>query len=405
MFPKIEKDQMSITKFADSQHKFSGKILALSLILSSAVAVFIVCYPYFHLPSSAMVGADSSAYYGWLREMVQKGPLVSLKSDRPFFNLLMYSVRYVAASPPEAVIRMMPAVFAVCLNLVVFWFVRTGTKNDFAALLSALLTSFSFYATVGVFAYFMANWLALIEVFVLLIFLLKGSEKRSWKYALVSVFMGMAVLLTHPYTWNILMAILFFYFIWIFLRGKSEKSEILFLTFVLIANLSFYVVYTLMPFGKGVSNSGTILFTATSNIGISNLLHLHDGLVSIIKNWVGGIFANPLLLILAIVGLFSMFDFRGRFNRMMLLWVMVPSLTLLAVSPDPFYYRLIYLIPIQIQAAVGLCWILDRIDLVRYSVESIETLRMLKMSIVILTVLFLLNYSLRSVEEASVFML
>jgi hypothetical protein len=381
--------------------------LTLGLLLSLAAAVFIAYYPYIHLPSSTLVGADSVNYYDWLKEMMQKGPIVALEKDRPLFNLLMYFVKFSTTLQPETVIRIMPIALAVCLNLAVFWFVKTGTKNGPIALTASLFSSFSFQTTVSVFASFLANWLAIIEAFLLLVFLLKSLEKHSWKFMLASALVGMTVLLTHPYTWNVIMIILVSYLIWTFLRRKpGEKPEVALLAFLLAANLLFYAVYALTPFGKGVSQGeGAILNNVTSNVGILNLLNLQNGLASMVQIWVGGLFGNPLLIILAVAGTFSMFNFAKRFNRIMLLWVMIPSLALLAVSPDPFFYRLVYLVPIQIQAAAGLFWILKKLENVRGYFKTSETFGVLQISIIMLVVLFLLNYSLRSVDISTIHIL
>ena len=404
---RIERSKLSPVQNIGSKLKLNNKSLALGLLLSLATAVFILYSPYIRLPTSILVGADSVEYYDWLKEMMQKGPVIAVERDRPFFNLLMYSIKHVTGSSPETVIRIMPIVLAVCLNLVVFWFVKVGTKNDLVALTSSLFSSLSFQTTVGVFASFLANWLALIETFLLLVFLLKGFEKHSWKHMSVSAVIGMAVLVTHPYTWNVLMAILTSLFVWIFLRRKSEERfEIAFLTFFLAASFLFYAVYTLSPFGKRVSHAeGSILNDVASNIGVLNFLNLQNGLASMVQIYVGGLFGNPLLLVLAVAGIFSMFDFTKRFNRIMLLWVTIPSLALLAVSPDPFYYRLVYLIPIQIQAAAGLHWILNKLENVEGRLRTSETFHMLKTSIIILVALFLLNYSLRSVDGAVIHIL
>jgi hypothetical protein len=123
-----------------------------------------------------------------------------------------------------------------------------------------------------------------------------------------------------------------------------------------------------------------------------------------VQMWMGGLFGNPLLLILAVAGMFALFDFTGKFNRIMLLWVMIPSIALLAVSPDPFYYRFIYLVPIQAQAAAGLCWMVTKLNL-RGLFKTSETFRLAITSVTVLTVLFLLNYSLRSVDEAIIHIL
>jgi hypothetical protein len=319
----------------------------------------------------------------------------------------MYAAQYATGSSPETVVRMMPTILAVCLSLAVYWFVKVGTKNELAALVSSLFSSFSFQVTVGLFSYFIANWLAIIESLLMLVFLLKSFEKQSWKYIAVSAVIGMAVLLTHPYTWDVLMAILVLYFAWTFFGKKSgKKRDILLLTLLLASNFVFYTAYALAPFGKGLSSGeGTNLSNVASGIGVSNLLNLQNNLASMVQSYVGGLLGNPLLILLAVAGVFSMFDFAKRFNRIMLLWVMVPSLALLAVTPDPYYYRFLYLIPIQVQAAAGLLWIINKLEVLRGWFKTDRNLRAFKTLIVVLTVLFLLNYALRSVDEAIIHIL
>jgi hypothetical protein len=384
----------------DSKHKLDHKYVALGLLLCLATAAFIAYYPYTHAPSSTLVGADSAHYYNRLNEMSQKGPLVALDSDRPFAYLLMYFVQQLSGSPPETTVIIMPVILAVCLSLAVFWFVRVGTKNELLALMASLFSSFSFQVTVGVFAYFVANWLAIVECFLMLVFLLKGFENNSWKYIIASALIGMAVLLTHPYTWDVLMAILVFYLAWIFVKRKPDrKLEMALLAVLLASNLVFYTAYSLTPSGKGVSYA-TGARDVTSGISISNFLNLQNGLSSMVQEWVGGILGNPLLLVLGVAGLFSLFDFKQNFNRIMLLWVLIPSLALLVVTPNPYYYRFIYLVPIQVQAAAGLYWILNMLEKTMLSFKSSEAFRVLKTTIVVLVVLFMLNYALRSVDEA-----
>jgi hypothetical protein len=389
-----------------SKLRLSKRCLALGLFLLVGVAVFVAYYPYIHLPSSTLVGADSTAYYEWLKEMMQKGPVTAFDRDRPFSSLSLYFLQYATGLSPETVIRIMPVVLCVGLSLAVFWFVEVGTRNDVLALMSSLFSLFSFQTTVGVFASYFANWLAIIEIFILLVFLLKSLEKHSWKHVSISALIGVIVLLTHPYTWNVLMAVLTALLVWTFLRRKpEEKLEIALLTFLLTVNLVFYAAYALTPLGKGLSNAESgISSNVASGISIFNFLNLQNGLASMVQMWMGGLFGNPLLLILAVAGMFALFDFTGKFNRIMLLWVMIPSIALLAVSPDPFYYRFIYLVPIQAQAAAGLCWMVTKLNL-RGLFKTSETFRLAITSVTVLTVLFLLNYSLRSVDEAIIHIL
>jgi len=404
---RFERTILSPAQNTDAKLKLNNKYLILGLLLSLTTAVFVAYYPYIHASGSTLVGSDAVNYLDWLREMAQKGPLTALETNRPFTNLMMYSIQVVTRWPPETVIRIMPIILAVGLCLVVFWFVKVGTRNEFLALLSSLFSSLSFQTTVGVFASYLANWLAIIESFLLLVFLLKSFEKRSWKYVSVSALIGMTLLLTHPYTWDVLISILAFCQVWAFFRRKSNKKvEIIFLTFLLASNLVFYAAYAVAPFGKGVSSAtGATLHDVTGSISISNFLNLQNNLASMVQAWVGGLFGNPLLLVLAVVGVFSMFDFRKNFNRIMLLWVIIPSLALLVVPPDPYYYRFIYLVPIQVQAAAGLTWTVTKLESVRDKFKTSETFHMAITSIIVLVLLLLLNYALRSVDEAIIHIL
>jgi len=386
--------------------KLNKRSLVLGLILSLAASIFISYYSYIHLPDSALVGVDSMSYYGWLKEMTQKGPYSALETDRPLFNLLMYSVKYVTGLSPQAIVRIMPTIGAVCLSLAVFWFVKVGTNDERLALMSSLFSSFSFQTTVSIFTYSLANWFAMIESFLLFAFLLKSSKKHPWRYVSISTLIGIALLLTHPYTWNVLIIILFAYLAWTFLRKSEEKSEIAPITVLLTANLLFYIFYTLTPFGKGLSHGeGTMLHT----LGISNLFNLQNGLAVMVSMKVGGLFGNPLMIILAVAGIFSMINFTRslpKFHRMLLLWVIVPSLALLAIPPgqESLYYRVIYLIPFQILAAIGLCWILNKLKDIEHKFKLNRTYSyILRASLFTLVVLFLLNYALRSVDEAVIY--
>lgn len=292
---RIARNTVSHTQNAGSKTMLSNKHVALGLILSLTAAALIAYYPYAHTPTSSLVGSDSLDYYNLLREMAQKGPLTAFQKDRPFAALLMYLIQHTSGSSPDAVVRIMPAILAVCLGLAVFWLVKVGTKNLREALMSSLFSSFSFQTTVGLFSYFIANWLAIIESLVLLAFLLQSLEKRSWKHLSVSAFIGMTVLLTHPYTWDALMAILAFYLMWTFLGRKPDrKSEVTLVAFLLASNLAFYGFYSLAPFGKGVSSAErTTLQNVASSISVSNLLNLQSNLNSMVQAWVGGLFETP----------------------------------------------------------------------------------------------------------------
>jgi len=396
---EIEKRVHSNSHNASSD--LSSRHLIVGLVLSQLTSFFTTCFSFVHFSTSTLVGADSFDYYAVLKDMMQRGPWMAFGTDRPFSHLSLYFLKSTFGLAPEIVIRIVPVLLSVFLGLVVFWFVKLGSGNARLALTSSFLSSFSFHTTVGVFAYYVANWLAIIEILILLALMLKSFEKGNWSYMLISSIMGAVVLLTHPYTWYVMIAVIFSYFVWIFLRKEAGyKFEGKSLVWFLTANALFFVAYTLSPVGKGVSSSAATLFSAPSSTGVLNLLNLHNSLESMVRTYLGGLFGNPLLFALAICGIFLMLDVSKRFNRILLLWVAIPSLALLFVSPDPFFYRLIYLIPVQIPAALGLCWVVSKIEGKRSIFRRSKSSQILKILIITLVMLFLCNYALRSVDEA-----
>jgi len=150
----------------------------------------------------------------------------------------------------------------------------------------------------------------------------------------------------------------------------------------------------LLPFGSGVSSAGEGVVSLVSPG--AGFLGLQAGLESMVRLWVGGVFGNPLLVVLAVFGVFCFLDFAKRFNRLVLLWVTVPSLVLFGVSPSSFlFYRLVYLVPFQVLAAGGVYWLVCRLEKVT-SAKKGWVFVALKIMAIILVVLFLLNYAFRS---------
>jgi hypothetical protein len=182
---------------------------------------------------------------------------------------------------------------------------------------------------------------------------------------------------------------------WSFLKKRpEERREVLGICLVLGLNLAFFVVYGSLPFGRGVSSAseGAVSWISPG----AGFLGLLGGLENMVRLWVGGVFGNPLLVVLAVFGVFCFADFAKRFNRLVLLWVAVPSLALFGVSPSTFYvYRLVYLVPFQVLAAAGLYWIVSRLEKAMSAKKS-WVFVVLKIVVIILVVLFLLNYALRS---------
>ncbi|MCP8314404.1 MAG: hypothetical protein H3Z53_08565 [archaeon] len=388
--------------------------LTLVLFITLVVAVFVAYYPYIHLPPPALVGVDTLSganYYGFLTRMVEDGAHVSLMSDRPIFFLLIYFIKIVTMQPSYFVIRIMPAICATGLALATFWFVKTGTNDDHLALLSSIFSVFSFQTTAGMYGYLLANWFIIIEMMLFFTFLLKSLEKHSIIYSLIAGLISIAALLTHPYTWLIMISILFSYITLTFLIRSGIRKDILFLLIPLVIIIMVFVPYFIYFSGSMYGTSSfwgfvEYMLMVMKNINISNFVDLQPALSLMVQRWVGGAFGNPLIIALAILGMASMADLSKSFHRLVLCWILVPSLAffLIVSSQEWLYWRIVYVIPFQIPAAIGLYWLLNKLrSMLHSSSTTTKTyFRLFQILIVAFILLFLFNYSLRSVDMAMI---
>ena len=390
------------TKFAPANLKGKKLIIALTALIT--VAVFVSYYPLFNKTQSSVIGADSPVYYGWMTTMSQDGPGMALKTDRPLSDLIMYGIQHAFALSDSAIVKLMPILCCVALSVAVFWFVRNGIHNDYVALTAGFFTVFSFQTTVGIYAYSISNWLALIMMFSLFAVFLKNQNKKAWSLTLTATALGAATLLTHPYTWDVMMALLFALLIWeaknIIRKQTKNKLQTIQLTTIIVVNITIFGIYSLLPFGKGLSTGGAGF--AAKSLVLPNITGLQEGLKSSVEMWVGGLYGNSVLLILAILGMVAAVGLAGKFGRLMFLWVMVPSLVLFVVSAENYmFYRIFYELPVQVLAAMGLFGIFNWIE-TKYELKDSKTFLLLKIAIFALVFLVLLNYALRSGDGAPV---
>lgn len=386
-----------------SSLRLPRRTLIVCLVALVGIAIFVSAYPYFNRSGSSLVGSDSAVYFKWMEDMGESGFGVAFQTDRPLSNLLMYVVQFAFGLSSDLVVKVMPVICCVGLSLVVFWFVRVGLHNDVLGLVSGFFSIVSFHTTVGIYAYSVSNWLALIWVFLMFGLVLKSSENRSWAYVFAGSLFGVFLLFTHPYTWDVIMVVLLAYLVWLVLRfylhrGKEGKLDILQIVSVLSVNFLVYGIYSVLPFGRAVTSGG--LGFVGESIVFPNILGFPEGVKTSVEMWVGGLFANPLLVFLAVLGMFSVVALASRFSRVLLLWVMVPSLALLLVSSENYmFYRIFYLIPFQVLATMGVFWVFGFIEN-RFRLNGSRIYWLFKIAFLLLVFFVLMNYALRSVDGA-----
>ena len=329
-------------------------ILVLVLIL---VCVVIGFYPYFHDPSW-LVGTDAYWRYKDPLDRVAGSPnvLAAASSERHgLYLLILYGLMSVAGLAPFDIVKVSPMILAALLSaltyLAVTRFRGSRTEGFFAGFLSAT----TFPTTLGIFASIHANWFTLsvgLVTLSVLISLGQTSKRALWK-ALLATLCGMVLLILHPWTWGIV-ALSALVAGLVFLAKKNWKMFAASLT-VLLSGLV----------------SGALVFVAGSETEKARLIEAVRGFAapltapSLVEHPFGVIydafrvwspFLNPLLMVLAIVGVVLLVRERASsYKVFMLSWMAVAGIgTFFAVTLNTEIWRIWYLQPLWLLGATGI---------------------------------------------------
>jgi len=262
-------------------------------------------------------------------------------------------------------------------------FVRAGLKNQSVAVLAAFLTVLSFPITVGMWAGYFANWLALIETNLFFSSLLALTKSFSLSRYGILIGLSLALQLTHPWTWT-LAIVLAVVFVLTMLKTLRSRGAATLLVPLLAINLALDALKTYAFGGWGlVTYVGVRVYGSgpTQTVGfwqnvVQAMVFTYDGLLS-----------NALILTLALVAVLSL-RFSDRFDRLLLLWVSISSL----IFPFLASYnqtRIVYDLPMPTLASIGTLVLVSRF----------RRRRMLALLILALVLLFNANYTMRTMVQ------
>lgn len=333
-------------------------MLAISLFISSLLA-FVPYRPDLN-PTGALVGIDSPTYVTWINQMLQR-PLPQaiqysfvegLDGSRPLLLIPLYLVASTGISP-NVIIEFLPIVLASLLSFSSYIFVRFGQGSARLAGLTALFTSTSFYITVGMWGGYYANMLGMIEAYLFLTCLLLFSKSLSAPMYGAMFALSVALFLTHPWTWVLIIAVSFFFAASVWKEtGHSIhlKSIIGVITSGIVLDVLKSSVFATRTVAADLATKAPTLEQIVSfwtNL-VSALLYTHEGLLA---NWL------PLGL-----GLLSVFvlRFKDRFERLLILWVGVASVPFLLL--DNYHQaRILYDLPIPILGSIAVLFFLPQL--------------------------------------------
>jgi hypothetical protein len=286
-----------------------------------------------------------------------------LSRDRPAYLLFQYLISRLVFSP-EIGIRLMPVVLSILLVASSYWFVSAARRDRLLSITVSLFAAVSFQITAGINGGLYANWLTVSEVFAFLALFVTGLKKNKLRYAIPVGVVSLLALFTHPWTWFLAIALVLTYgltSVAMRLKGPVEnfRTEVMFVVSVLLINF----VPDLLYFFVSGGTRFILVYQVLVDLDPANIPSVVASLDTTLKLFLAGAMANPMIIILGIVGVLTLPDLRNPFSRLLLCWVAVIG-TAIFLSPnslqtgDLLQSRVFYLLPFQIFSAMGFLVIL-----------------------------------------------
>lgn len=398
----VEVDGRSMSRFEPrgGLETFGRGSSVLVLMCSIGLACLYALYPYFPSlnPEGRYVGIDIPAYAQWVQRMGDGDWSNALSyaffsiSDRPLSLLLMYGVWRVTGFSTLTVARFMPLLLCPLLILAAYYFMREATGISVTSSFAAFFTAFSYPVTVGIFAAVLSNWMGLIEVYLFSGLLLRSVREGSWRLGFLAVLTMVSLLFTHAYTWGMLMGVLGVYALLLMvkgLRGKSSWLEFKIVVAIMAVNI---VVDAARNYILGSVGAATeVMSVATTRLALEFLGRFWSISTFTIQRSMVGLYMNPPILSLALIGALSVLLRSRPFHRYLAFWLVASSVPFV-LGEYVVQQRILYNLPVHIFAVLGLDYVLR---LFQRWLEPREA-KILQSLFILLMVLMNANYGFRS---------
>ncbi len=354
LIPRVPPDSVNRITLTDRPR------LLLVVAVVSAILLALVPYRPNLNPAMTPVGVDAHYYVEWVNQMLQLPPAGAFSyaignasyGSRPLILIPIYLVVSTGLVSTIRAVELLPAVLGPLVALSAFVFVREGQQSEKMAGVVSLFSVFSFYATVGMWAGFFANWLAVVEAYVFLTLLLRFLRSNSGSTFVLLTLMSLAMLLTHPWTGVVVLAVasVFVLSVW-----RDSRKIVLLKALVVLLSVSMVVYVTKSIFVEGLATAQYTSETISGS-GVSQLFSFWPNIIYSLFVFFNGLFANAILLGLSIVAVIRL-RFQDRFERLLALWVAIGSIPF-PLLESGLQVRILYDLPFPVLASMGLLFLI-----------------------------------------------
>jgi len=344
--------------------KVNIKVLCLSFFI--ILSIFLSIIPHLETinPDKQNVSVDTFYYVDWVDSLnksadsenfLQEAFVEQSGGDRPVSLIAIFVIAKSINADLNDAIEYLPLILAPSLVLATYFLTREITSNDTTALVASFLTVVSFQTLGGIYSGFFSNWFALIFGFISLVFFfrfLKNSGRIN-----LALFFGLLVLtlFTHVYTWSVLIVVMIVFSL-ILLRSKDYQRKLVFL--LLLAIVSTIVIdvgrTSLTGSSGGLDRDIEI---SKDRIGLEKYPERWRTLIYSSTTILGGQISNFIILSLGLYWLLRC-NSREPGNIFLFVFLMIGIIPLLFGNWQ-MQTRMLYDIPFQIPAAIGLTYMMN----------------------------------------------
>jgi len=351
--------RVSVTsQLAGKPIQLRAATVGVALVAVSVLAGLMAYLPYSF--SDFPVGIDAHWYYERLAALGEgvSIPNLLLEDPRAAYLLLLYGIRLVTQLPIRETAMAGAITISVLSALGSFFLVKEIGQSDLASLLAALFASLSPQMLVGTLASIFSNWLAMAEMLFFFAFLLRAAKTSGKSWLTASFAVSLVIMVTHPWTWPILMLILAIYVVLSVFHDRSWDSLRRSAGLRVLAGSAFVGLVVFSVAGGSAVSQGVVNlayhFGLVENLRLQRPpdLFLRDVQIALFNYSTQGLFSNWLMISLGVVGVLGLGK-MGKETRVLLeSWVLGPSLLILFLGPE-IQWRLLFLIPYHILAVLG----------------------------------------------------
>jgi hypothetical protein len=323
-----------------------------------------------HLPTlnkdNQQIGSDSESYVEWITQLKQSRNLQDflrstfidiMRGDRPLTLIFLFVLTNIINSPTLDTIEYLPVILGPALVIITYYLTRELTLNETASLFAAFLTGLGYFQiSVGIYAGFYANWVALLAGYSSLIFFFRFLRTSSKISLFIFFVLLLTTLFSHNYTWSVIV-ILTTIFLGVSLLVKSYPRKMtVVLLLVVLSSVGVDIVKTMMVESFGAGGGVTrVLEVAQSKVGLQPIGLVWNTLIDATQLHYGGIFCNFIILALVVYWLIRS-NLGINFNMFITVFLMI-GIPPLFFGDWIIQSRVFYNIPFQIPAAIALTYI------------------------------------------------